>query len=77
VFSPDHPYHSLLLRFVEIHRDRILTGAALTAHELDAAVHRLGTHLADPSTYTLYATLFQAWGRKATTHASRRDRPVR
>jgi SAM-dependent methyltransferase len=70
VFSPADPYHHLLLRFVEIHRDRILTGAALTPDELDAAVHRLGRHLADTGTYTLYATLFQAWGRKATTRES-------
>lgn len=64
VFRPGHPYHRLLLRFVEIHRSRILAAGQLTTDELDGAVRRLGAHLADPDGFTLYATLFQAWGRR-------------
>jgi SAM-dependent methyltransferase len=64
VFRPGEPYHRLLLRFVAIHRDRILACGALSAVELDEAVHRLGEHLDRPDTYTLYATLVQAWGRR-------------
>jgi SAM-dependent methyltransferase len=64
VFRPGEPYHRLLVRFVEIHRDRILAAGALTAGELDESVRRLDAHLAHPDTFTLYATLFQVWGRK-------------
>jgi SAM-dependent methyltransferase len=64
VFHPDHPYHRLLLRFAAIHRTRILESGALDAAQLDEAIQRLGEHLAEPSSFTLYATLFQAWGRK-------------
>ncbi len=64
VFRPGEPYHTLLLRFAEIHRERILGDGELSAAELDRAVGRLGDHLAQPETFTLYATFFQAWGRK-------------
>jgi SAM-dependent methyltransferase len=64
VFRPGDPYHHLLLRFAEIHRERIVEGGALTAAELDACVGRLGAHLDRPETFTLYATFFQAWGRR-------------
>jgi SAM-dependent methyltransferase len=64
VFRPGETYHRLLLRFAEIHRDRIVDGGALTAAELDGCVDRLGTHLDHPGTFTLYATFFQAWGRR-------------
>ena len=63
-FRPGEPYQRLLLRFAEIHRDRILEDGTLTAIELDGCVRRLGAHLDHPHTFTLYATLFQAWGRK-------------
>jgi SAM-dependent methyltransferase len=63
VFQIDEPYHRLLVRFIELHRARILQGGWLFADELDAAVARLGAHLAEPGTVTLYATFFQAWGR--------------
>ena len=43
---------------------RILDGCILTGEQLDAAVARLEAHLTDPGTVTLYATLFQAWGRR-------------
>jgi SAM-dependent methyltransferase len=63
VHRPGEPYHRLLLRFAEIHRERILEGGALSAAELDGCVERLGAHLDHPDTFTLYATFFQAWGR--------------
>lgn len=62
VFRPGHPYHRLLLRFVEIHRSPILA-AGYGPADLDA-VRRLAAHLDRPDTFTLYATLVQAWGRK-------------
>jgi SAM-dependent methyltransferase len=64
VFRPDHPYHRLLLRFAAIHRSRILDTGAVLAADLDEATRRLRDHLAEPDGFTLYATLFQAWGRK-------------
>ncbi len=64
VHRPGEPYHRLLLRFAEIHRERILAGGTLSASELDGCVERLRAHLDHPDTFTLYATLFQAWGRR-------------
>ena len=64
IFRPGEPYHRLLVRFVELHRARILDGCSLSAEQLDAAVARLEAHLTDPGTVTLYATLFQVWGRR-------------
>ncbi|MGD9527993.1 methyltransferase domain-containing protein [Pseudonocardia sp.] len=64
VFRPGEAYHGLLPRFVELHRDRILAGGRLAPDVLDAAAGRLARHLADPATHTLYATFFQAWGRR-------------
>jgi SAM-dependent methyltransferase len=63
VFRPGEPYHRLLVRFIALHRPRILDGGSTTAGALDAAVARLESHLATPSTVVLYATFFQAWGR--------------
>jgi ubiquinone/menaquinone biosynthesis C-methylase UbiE len=63
-FRPGEPYHRLLLRFAEIHRDRLVESGTLTAAGLDGSVRRLGAHLDDPATLTLYATFFQAWGRR-------------
>lgn len=64
VFRPGDPEHRLLLRFAEIHREAILTTGALPPVELDGCLRRLGAHLDDPDSFTLYATLVQAWGRK-------------
>jgi SAM-dependent methyltransferase len=64
VLRPGEPYHRLLVRFVELHRERVLDSGVLTAEQLDAAVARLEAHLVDPGTATLYATLFQVWGRR-------------
>jgi SAM-dependent methyltransferase len=63
VFRPGEPYHRLLVRFIALHRARILDVGSATAAELDAAVARLESHLAAPSTVVLYATFFQTWGR--------------
>lgn len=63
-FHPGEPYHRLLLRFAETHRERILQCGALTAAALDGCLGRLAAHLDDPGSYSLYATLFQAWGRR-------------
>ena len=49
VFRPGEPYHRLLLRFVELHRARILDGGGITAEQLDAAVARLEAHLPSPA----------------------------
>jgi ubiquinone/menaquinone biosynthesis C-methylase UbiE len=57
-------YQKLLLRFVDIYRKRIESARLLTAEEIDGSVRRLRAHLDDADTFTLYATLFQAWGRK-------------
>ena len=76
VFRPDEPYHRLLLRFVEIHRDRILASGMLTAAELDDCVHRLGAHLDDSHTFSLYATFFQAWGRRPAPSRNRTNGAV-
>jgi len=64
VFRPGEPYHRLLVRFVALHRARILDHGSTNAAEVDAAVARLEEHLDDPSTVVLYATFFQAWGRR-------------
>lgn len=63
VFRSGEPYHRLLVRFTELHRERLLAGPA-AGDALDAAVARLDAHLADPGTVTLYAVLFQTWGRR-------------
>ena len=59
VFRPGEPYHRLLLRFAELHRERLGDPGAL-----NDAVSRLDAHLSAPGTVTLYATLFQTWGRR-------------
>jgi SAM-dependent methyltransferase len=68
IFRPGEPYHRLLVRFVALHRARILAAGTMTADDLDAAVTRLDDHLAAPGVVTLYATLFQAWGRRPGRH---------
>ena len=64
VFHPDEPYHHLLLRFVDIHRDRILARGEISATALAESANRLRAHLENRDTFTLYATLIQASGRK-------------
>jgi len=63
VWRPGDPYHDLLLRFAAIYRERIVDRGMLSERQLDECVAELTAHLANPETITLYATLFQAWGR--------------
>jgi SAM-dependent methyltransferase len=65
VWRAGDPYQKLLLRFAEIHRERILALATVTETELDSWVRELDAHLDHPDTVTLYATFFQAWGPQA------------
>jgi hypothetical protein len=58
------PYQMLLLKFLGIFRDRILSGGFLTAGQLDRLTTELHEHLAKPETFVIYALFFQAWGRK-------------
>jgi SAM-dependent methyltransferase len=66
VFRSGEPNHRLLLRFVELHRERILDLGSdrVDPDRLDAAIARLDAHLDAPDTVTLYSVLFQAWGRR-------------
>jgi SAM-dependent methyltransferase len=58
------PYHTLLLAFTAMHRERLLEQGTLTATELDDLTATLRTHLDDPGTVTLWALFVQAWGRR-------------
>jgi SAM-dependent methyltransferase len=64
VWRPGEAYQKLLIRLAGIYRDRILALGAMGEGELDRCMWELDAHLGRPETYTLYATLFQAWGRK-------------
>ncbi len=57
-------YHTLLLTFVAIHRERITDGGYLTSERIDELTAELNEHLAQPETLVIYTPLFQAWGRK-------------
>lgn len=57
-------YHRLLIKFVGIHRDRIIDGGYLASDRIDQLTAELDEHLAQPETFIIYAPLFQAWGRK-------------
>ena len=63
VFRPGEPYHRLLVRFIALHRDRILDGGQRPQLSWTPPSRGLESHLATPSTVVLYATFFQAWGR--------------
>jgi SAM-dependent methyltransferase len=56
--------HKLLLYLTGAFRERILAPGTLTEAELDECTDELAIHLAQPDSFTLYPTLFQAWGRK-------------
>jgi hypothetical protein len=58
------PYQSLLLAFVDIHRDRLVESGLLSAGALDAPVAELAAHPARSDTYVIYTPLLQSWGRK-------------
>jgi SAM-dependent methyltransferase len=59
------PDHRLLLTFVQLHRQRLVTGGHLVAPEIDALCAALGEHLDRDDTLSIYALFFQAWGHKA------------
>jgi SAM-dependent methyltransferase len=59
----DHQ-HRILLYLTAAFRERILALGALTEAALDECVEELAIHLEQPDTFTVYPTLFQAWGRK-------------
>jgi SAM-dependent methyltransferase len=64
VLRAGNPQHKLLLDLIGIFRERILAIGALTEAELDECTEELAIHLEQPDGFTLYPTLFQAWGRK-------------
>ena len=63
VFRPPSPTTGCCCDSPEIHRERILAGGPLRA-ELDRCVRRAGRPPRPGRHLTLYATLFQAWGRR-------------
>jgi ubiquinone/menaquinone biosynthesis C-methylase UbiE len=65
IWRPGDLYHSLLVRFVAIHRSRIIDGGRLTSERIDELTAELEQHLAQPETIVIYTPLFQAWGRKS------------
>jgi hypothetical protein len=58
------PNQLLLLRFIGIFRDRIISGGSIDASVLDRLTGELTEHLSRPETFTVQPLLFQAWGRK-------------
>ena len=54
VFRPGEPYHRLLLRFVGLHRERILAGHSMTAAQAPGG----------PGDRDSLRDFFQAWGRR-------------
>jgi SAM-dependent methyltransferase len=64
VLRAGDPQHKILLDVAGAFRERILAIGTVTAAELDECLDQLAMHLAQPESFTLYPTLFQAWGRK-------------
>jgi ubiquinone/menaquinone biosynthesis C-methylase UbiE len=64
IWHSSDPYQRLLLTFIDIFRDRIISGGFLTADQLDRLTTELDQHLAQPETFVVYLLFFQAWGRK-------------
>jgi SAM-dependent methyltransferase len=62
VFQHDHPYQTLLVDRAELCRAALVEKGLIGNAELDELIGQLRTHLADPGTIVLHATLFQAWG---------------
>jgi len=58
------PNQKLLLRFIDIFRDQIVSGGILDAAALAGLTGELTEHLSRPETFTLQPLLFHAWGRK-------------
>jgi ubiquinone/menaquinone biosynthesis C-methylase UbiE len=57
-------YQTLLLRFVDIFRERILEAGLLGESELDDLAGELERHLAKSDTFVTHPLFFQAWGKK-------------
>jgi len=64
IWRPEDLYNRLLIKFVGIHRERIIDGGYLTAERIDQLSAELDEHLARPETFVIYTPLFQAWGRR-------------
>jgi SAM-dependent methyltransferase len=62
LFGRDDPYQTLMVYRAEQCRDALLEHGLITGAELDACLAALSTHLDDPETMVMHATLFQAWG---------------
>ena len=58
------PNQLLLLRFIDIFRDQIVSAGILDAPKLATLTGELTEHLSRPETCTLQPLLFQTWGRK-------------
>ena len=64
IWRPGDLYHTLLLKFVAIHRERITDGGFLTSERIDELTAELEQHLVQPEMLVIYTPLFQARGRK-------------
>ncbi|MGH3572816.1 MAG: hypothetical protein ACRDS0_34260 [Pseudonocardiaceae bacterium] len=64
IWRCDDRYQGLLLTFIGIFRDRIISGGLLGADQLDRLTAELHEHLRRPDTSVIYSLFFQAWGRK-------------
>ena len=64
IWRPGDLYHTLLIKFVAIHRERIIDGEYLSSERIDDLTAELDQHLAQPETLVIYTPLFQAWARK-------------
>ncbi len=66
IWRSHDPYQRLLLTFIGIFRNRIISGGFLTADQLDRLTVELHEHLAQPDTFVIDSLFFHAWGRKPT-----------
>jgi SAM-dependent methyltransferase len=63
----NHPgdfHQQLLLVFVQLFWEKIITRGLLQEEELNTLLEQLRLHLADPATLVVSPMLFQAWGHK-------------
>jgi SAM-dependent methyltransferase len=64
VWQSGDPYHTLLLTFTALHRERLIERGLLTPAEIEDLAASLRAHLEAPGTITLYSLFVQAWGRR-------------
>lgn len=64
IWRCDDRYQRLLLTFIGIFHDRIISGGLLGADQLDRLTAELHEHLRRSDTFVIYSLFFQAWGRK-------------